>query len=393
MGIIRGMEAALRGVLLVLVAGAGVLQVECAIHQEILEDPVIEHLRAATNELAQKAAMVEKQAQRHAAKHNNAMSAAVAEKNAAMNAADAHAKYIEGTLDAPPEEDTADLDVDTARGQNPAAGVALVKATSTDEAARELESELQNRIRKARASSDAAAAASMAGAEAKIEAQNELEVVLQRYGLSSAELKAGKSPAAMQATLDAQKDTTGELMEQRRTITTQLDKATTLMADAMKNAAKDPLPENRLAAQVAAVQQHTLQKEQTESDSAIQTILSQQQSIRSRMKKTQVESALASLQLKGSIGPDTLKLIAAKAANSQRAADLAEQAEQHAENLKEIVDRIDLEGQAAQPVVRQAAELLAKAKGMNDGNEKAVEERPTEKLVKKAVAEAVADEA
>ncbi len=69
-----------------------------------------------------------------------------------------------------------------------------------------------------------------------------------------------------------------------------------------------------MVAEVAAVQQHYLQKEASESEQAVERTLTAQQQIRDkcvlcggrsegcRLRKTQVDSALLSQQLKGHIG-------------------------------------------------------------------------------------------
>merc|ERR1712196_167939 len=136
---------------------------------------------------------------------------------------------------------------------------------------------------------------------------------------------------------------------------------------------------------VAAAQQHTLQKEQNEADQAVANVLQRQQIIRDRLKKVQVESALAVEHIKGNMGADVVKLIADKAANAQAAADLADQAEQHAENLRQVLEKSEHEAAAIEPMVDQATQVLAKAKIMNN-----VEEQPTEEAP--AVEEAGAEE-
>merc|ERR1712159_78130 len=365
-------------------------------HGSLLRDPILQHLQAATKEISQKAQTVAEQAEQHAGAHQAAMSATMTKRNAVMNVAEQHAKYIKSVLDHPAETAVSVEDIDGEDTPASAANqaVALSKASATHKAAVALQTDLQKRIRSARASSDAAAAASVKAMKAKIEAENELEVELQRYGMSSGMLQAAESDNGMQAALDAQKETTSELMEQRESISTQLDSATTLMANTMKIAAKDPQPVNRLAAEVAAAQQHTLQKEQNEADQAVANVLQRQQIIRDRLKKVQVESALAVEHIKGNMGADVVKLIADKAANAQAAADLADQAEQHAENLRQVLENSEHEAAAIEPMVDQATQVLAKAKIMNNVKDEPKEEKAsTEQLVKEAVAKAAADDA
>merc|ERR1712199_106940 len=134
-----------------------------------------------------------------------------------------------------------------------------------------------------------------------------------------------------------------------------------------------------LAAEVAAAQQHTLQKEQNEADQAVANVLQRQQIIRDRLKKVQVESALAVEHIKGNMGA---------------AADLADQAEQHAENLRQVLEKSEHEAAAIEPMVDQATQVLAKAKIMNNVEDEPKEEKAsTEQLVKEAVAKAAADDA
>merc|ERR1719421_2090463 len=169
-------------------------------HGSLLRDPILQHLQAATKEIAQKAQTVAEQAEQHAGAHQAAMSATMTKRNAVMNVAEQHAKYIKSVLDQPAETAVSVEDIDGEDTPASAANqaVALSKASATHKAAVALQTDLQKRIRSARASSDAAAAASVKAMKAKIEAENELEVELQRYGMSSGMLQAAKSDNRMQ---------------------------------------------------------------------------------------------------------------------------------------------------------------------------------------------------
>ena len=69
-------------------------------------------------------------------------------------------------------------------------------------------------------------------------------------------------------------------------------------------------------------------------------------------------------------------------------------AEQHAENLRQVLEKSEHEAAAIEPMVDQATQVLAKAKIMNNVEDEPTEEKAsTEQLVKEAVAKAAADDA
>jgi hypothetical protein len=352
---------------LVLLAVAAILQVGGSSNEDLLRDPIVEHLRELTNQIVHKAKEVEAHEREHASTHSQALSAALAKKNAAMEMAEAHAKYIESRIDAPPK-----LDIDHQQAAEPesklqsVSGAALTKATATSEAATVLEQQLQDRVASARTSSDQAAASSVKATEVKIEAQNALDIDLSRVGLSEADLKVGTGSTEMQSALSAQQETTRELKEERREISAHLDKATKLMTGSMSVASQNPSEVNRLAAKVATAQQHALQKEEAESDRAVETILSAEQQIRHRIRMTQVEHALNKEQIRGNIKAHAAKWIEQKAANAQTAADLAEEASAHAEDMKQLLEKTEQDAGAVSPLVQHAAAIVADTQELHD---------------------------
>jgi len=366
-------------------------------------------LRRGTKEIAQKAQQVEVQAQQHADQHNSDMSNAVAEKRAALAVARKHAAHIVSGIAMHRSEvaaraagasaeqlasipSSSALEAAKAKIAEDAKHRAAVSATADD--AKALEKHVEQQLKDAVTSSDVAAEQARKATEEKRKADAELSDELSSVGLSPMALHAGDSEELTQS-LAEQRQTVDDIHVQRAQIESELDAAETKLVTAMTEASQDPeRPEKQVAAEVAAVQHEFLEREDRMAAATESQVTKVEQTIRDRLKKSEVRTSLMNEQLQGNIGPKVVKLIGEKAVSALTAEDLAIAAREHEARVDTVKERIEQTERAIGPMVEKAEQLMEKAAGgvakKNDVTEEATEAADKEGEVQEAKQEKAA---
>merc|ERR1712086_253114 len=335
---------------------------------------------------------VEVQAQQHADQHNSDMSNAVAEKRAALAVARKHAAHIVSGIAMHRSEvaaraagasaeqlasipSSSALEAAKAKIAEDAKHRAAVSATADD--AKALEKHVEQQLKDAVTSSDVAAEQARKATEEKRKADAELSDELSSVGLSPMALHAGDSEELTQS-LAEQRQTVDDIHVQRAQIESELDAAETKLVTAMTEASQDPeRPEKQVAAEVAAVQHEFLEREDRMAAATESQVTKVEQTIRDRLKKSEVRTSLMNEQLQGNIGPKVVKLIGEKAVSALTAEDLAIAAREHEARVDTVKERIEQTERAIGPMVEKAEQLMEKAAGgvakKNDVTEEATE--------------------
>eukprot|EP00658_Telonema_sp_P-2_P034525 TRINITY_DN2519_c0_g1_i19.p1 TRINITY_DN2519_c0_g1~~TRINITY_DN2519_c0_g1_i19.p1 ORF type:complete len:604 (-),score=234.24 TRINITY_DN2519_c0_g1_i19:29-1840(-) len=359
-------------VLLAVIAAVSMSQSPAESTEAAPRDPVIAQLRDTTDKLLLATRQAEGEAEQKRQDHMGRMAAALSKRDAVVSSASAHAHWIMSTLHKPmetvPVEDGGLEKATLAR--KAATNAAEETAEATLASVQHLQAQMAQQMSEAKESADQAAAADANATEAKDRAENELVTLLSKFGIDPESLKDQDSPnhAKMVAMYNAQRDTARALRAQRDQISVELERANRLVLESMRQAAESPSDHKRLAAQVAAAQQNILQREEAESTAAVDRTISAQRDMRDQLKRSQVESALSTLRIKGEVGPETVKMITAKATNAMKAEDLATQAREQLEDTEDASKRIQqLDDVTVKPLLQQAEMVVAKTKSTRDG--------------------------